>query len=134
MPYIIQNKLKTTQIFRKKYMKKVFITGRGLVTPIGKGMDANRQSLKDGTSGIVFCESYAEHNLDSVVAGIADETPDAGLLDRKILRFTPPAASMSVSAVHEALQEAGIDPEEIRGKRIAVVGGIANSFGKENTM
>ena len=134
MPYIIQNKLKTTQILRKKYMKKVFITGRGLVTPIGKGMDANRQSLKDGTSGIVFCESYAEHNLDSVVAGIADETPDAGLLDRKILRFTPPAASMSVSAVHEALQEAGIDPEEIRGKRIAVVGGIANSFGKENTM
>lgn len=115
-------------------MKKVFITGRGLVTPLGKGIAENRQALKDGKSGIVFCESFAENNLDSVVAGIADETPDTNLLDRKILRFTPPAASMSVSAVYEALQEAGISPEEIRGKRIAVVGGTANSFGKENTI
>lgn len=114
-------------------MKKVFITGRGLITPLGKGLAANRQALKDGKSGIVFCEAYHSHNLPSVVAGIADETPDENLLDRKILRFSPPVASMSVSAVYEALKEAGLTPDDIRGKRIALVGGVANSFGKENT-
>ncbi|MBR1966041.1 MAG: beta-ketoacyl-[Lentisphaeria bacterium] len=114
-------------------MEKVFITGRGLITPIGKGLAANRQALKEGKSGIVFCESYHANNLPSVVAGIADETPDANLLDRKMLRFSPPAATMSVSAVYEALQEAGLTPDDIRGKRIAVIGGTANSFGKENT-
>lgn len=114
-------------------MKKVYITGRGLITPLGKGLAANRQALKDGKSGIVFCEAYHANNLPSVVAGIADETPDENLLDRKMLRFSPPAAVMSVSAVYEALQEAGLTPDDIRGKRIAVVGGVANSFGLENT-
>ena len=114
-------------------MKKIFITGRGLITPLGKGLDANRQALKDGKSGIVFCEEFKSHNLDSTVAGLADETPDTSLLDRKILRFAPPVASMSVSAVCEALQEAGISCDDIKGKRIAIVGGVANSNGKENT-
>ena len=114
-------------------MKKVYITGRGLITPLGKGLAANRQALKDGKSGIVFCEAYHAHNLPSVVAGIADETPDENLLDRKMLRFSPPVAVMSVSAVYEALQEAGLTPDDIRGKRIAVIGGVANSFGLENT-
>ena len=114
-------------------MRKVFITGRGLITPLGKGVSANRQALKDGKSGIVFCEEFNHHKLDSLVAGLADETPEEGLFDRKILRFAPPVASMSVSAVNEALKEAGIAPEDIRGKRIAIVGGVANSNGKENT-
>ena len=114
-------------------MKKVFISGRGLITPLGKGLAANRQALKDGKSGIVFCDVFNEHNLTSVVAGIADETPDENLLDRKMLRFAPPVASMSVAAVFEALQEAGISPDDVRGKRIALVGGVANSFGMENT-
>lgn len=114
-------------------MKKVFISGRGLITPLGKGLAENRQALKDGKSGIVFCELYSSHNLPSVVAGIADETPDENLLDRKMLRFSPPVASMSVAAVYEALQEAGLTPDDIRGKRIAVIGGVANSFGMENT-
>ena len=114
-------------------MKKVFITGRGLITPLGKGIAANRQALKEGRSGIVFCEEYSSHNLSSVVAGISDETPDDNLIDRKMLRFAPPVATMSVSAVYEALQEAGLTPDDIRGKRIALVGGVANSFGKENT-
>ncbi len=115
-------------------MKKVYITGRGLITPLGKGLAVNRQALKDGKSGIVFCEEFRSHNLESCIAGIADATPDAELFDRKMLRFAPPVATMSVSAVYEALQEAKIDPETLRGKRVAIVGGVANSNGKENTI
>lgn len=115
-------------------MRKVFITGRGLITPLGRGLSINRQALKEGRSGIVFCEEFKSHNLDSCIAGIADESPDTSLLDRKMLRFTPPVAAMSVSAVYEALLEAGIEPESLRGKRVAIVGGVANSNGKENTI
>ncbi len=112
-------------------MRDIYITGRGLVTPLGNGKDINRQSLWEGRSGIVYVPEWEEQQLDSRVAGLADHEVPSPLLDRKRLRFAPPNAVMSVAAVQEALNEAGIALEEIPSLNIAVVGGVAGSNYKE---
>ncbi|MFA7229898.1 MAG: beta-ketoacyl-[acyl-carrier-protein] synthase family protein [Victivallaceae bacterium] len=112
-------------------MEKVYITGRGLITPLGNGKDKNRESLKNGRSGIVQVPDWVERNLESQVAGISDENPECPLLDRKKLRFCPKSAVMSAAAVYEALQEAKIAVEDIPSLRIAVIGGVAGSNYRE---
>ena len=108
-------------------MEKVFITGRGLITPLGNGLAANEAALRSGKSGIVVSPDFVEHKLDSVVAGIPDQNPEVSFLDRKTRRFCPPAAVMSVAAAAEAFAEAGIPLDEVRNYNMALVGGQASS-------
>lgn len=108
-------------------MSRVFITGRGLITPLGNGVGINEEALRAGRSGIVFMEEWGARSLESQVAGAADENPECPLLDKKRLRFTPANARMTVAAVYEALREAALTPDEIKKQPIAVIGGIAGS-------
>ena len=113
-------------------MERVFITGRGLVTPLGNGMAANEAALRAGTSGIVRVPEFIEHGLDSLVGGMVDENPPIGdLVDRKKARFCPPTGAMSVYAVHEALREANIPLDEISSHRVALIGGTASGNNRE---
>ena len=106
-------------------MEKVFITGRGLVTPLGVGLRENEEALRSGRSGIVAVPDFVEHRLDSQVGGMVREDLSSPLLDRKALRFCPPVGLMSVIAAEEAFAEAGIPVEEVRNHRIAIVSGVA---------
>lgn len=106
-------------------MNNCYITGRGLVTPLGVGIPANIEKLKSGASGIAPCQDFIEKDLDSKVAGVVKDELVSPLLDRKLLRFCPRSAVMSVIAVEEALREAGLGLDEVKGKRIALVGGVA---------
>ncbi len=108
-------------------MENVFITGRGLLTPLGNGVASNEAGLRSGKSGIVRAEEFIEHHLDSEVAGRPAEFPPSDLIDRKKLRFCPPVGVMSVVAATEAFAEAGLPLEELRGKRIAIIGGVAGA-------
>lgn len=108
-------------------MSRVFITGRGLITPLGNGLQVNEEALRAGRSGTVFVKEWRARGLDSQVAGVADEDPPCPLLDKKRKRFTPANARMAVGAVYEALQEAKLGPEEIKQQKIAVIGGVAGS-------
>ncbi len=112
-------------------MEKVFITGRGLITPLGNGLPANEAALRAGTSGIIRFRDFEEHNFNSLVGGLADENPQTELVDRRTARFCPPTGIMSVAAVQEALAEAGIPLEEARNLNIAVIGGVASSNSRE---
>ena len=113
-------------------MERVFITGRGLVTPLGNGLAANEAALRAGTSGVVRVPEFVEHGLVSHVGGMVDEDPPIGdLVDRKKARFCPPTAAMSVYAVHEALREANIPLEEISSHRVALIGGTATGNNRE---
>ncbi|MBE6355899.1 MAG: beta-ketoacyl-[acyl-carrier-protein] synthase family protein [Lentisphaerae bacterium] len=112
-------------------MEKVFITGRGLVTPLGNGLAANEAALRTGKSGIVFSPEFKEHQLDSVIAGIPDQNPEVDFLDRKTRRFCPPSAVMSVAAAAEAFAQAGIPLDEVRNYDMALVGGQASSNAAE---
>ena len=107
-------------------MKRVFITGRGLITPIGDGLKANEEALRSGRSGITNIQGMADVQLPSKVGGMPNQNPDThGLIDRKKQRFCPPVANMAVAAAYEAFNEAGIALEDIPNMRIAVVGGVA---------
>ncbi len=106
-------------------MERVFITGRGLISPLGDGLAVNEAALRAGKSGVVTIPAFVEHRLESQVGGQANEHPETSLIDRKKLRFCPPVGVMSVVAATEAFAEAGLALEELPGMRIAIIGGVA---------
>ncbi len=108
-------------------MKNVVITGRGLITPLGNGLKANEDALKSGKSGVVAMPEWKQIGLESHVAGLADSDPQCELLNSKNTRFMTANAKMAVAATCEALKEARLSYDEIRGKRIAVILGCAGS-------
>jgi len=108
-------------------MEKVFVTGRGLVTPLGTGIAANEAALRSGKSGITVVPEFSENRLESIVGGIPEQNPACDLLDRKTKRFCPPAGVMSAAAAIEAFAEAGIAPEQVKDFNMALVGGQASS-------
>lgn len=107
--------------------KKVVITGRGLVTPIGFGVQENIDALKNGKSGIVFLPEWQEAGLESNVGGKVSYEYDCPLFDRKKLRFMPENAKMAVAAAYEAITEAGYTPETLPGSEMAIINGCAGS-------
>ena len=109
-------------------MKRAYITGRGLVTPLGIGQAANIAALKNGVSGICAVQEFIEHNLESQVGGKVQVLPDSSKYDRKQLRFCQPNALFALEAVSEALAEANIHQEDIPQLRIALIGGVAGSY------
>lgn len=107
-------------------MEHAFISGRGIISPLGNGLAANENALRNSSSGIITMADFVEHRLDSTVGGMPDLYPDvSGIVDRKRMRFCPPLSLMSIAAVQEAFAEAGIVPEELKDRRIAIVGGVA---------
>ena len=109
-------------------MDRAMISGRGLISPIGGTIAENEAGLRSGRNGIVRESSFIENKLDSEVGGSIGEVPVCPLIDRKTLRFCPPVSVMSVIAVLEAIKEAGFTLEELRGKRVAVLGGVAGEI------
>lgn len=112
-------------------MKKVFVTGRGLITPLGHGKAVNEKALREGKSGVVFVPKWNEFGLLSCVAGLVDIEAESQYLDRKRKRFMAHNSVMAVLAVEEALAEANLTPEYIAGKRIAVISGVAGTSYEE---
>ena len=112
-------------------MEKVFITGRGLVTPIGVGLAENEASLRSGRSGIVAVPDFVEHRLDSQVGGMIPEGLTSSLIDRRMQRFCPQVGLTSVIAAEEAFAEAGIAADEVRNHKLAVVSGVAGGNYRE---
>ena len=106
---------------------KVAITGRGLITPIGNGLNENEDSLRNGKVGIVHMPDWGEINLESQVCGMPDQNPECPLIDKKVERFTTPNGRMAIAAAYEAIQEAGFTLEELKGKNVAVILGCGGS-------
>ncbi|MDD4816350.1 MAG: beta-ketoacyl-[acyl-carrier-protein] synthase family protein [Victivallaceae bacterium] len=109
-------------------MNKVFITGRGLVTPLGIGLPENERALRDGKCGIEFVQEWADQNIESAVAGVVPDFPVHPIITRKLLRFCPLTAVMSVSAAAEAFAEAELALEDIPAQKMAVISGVAGSY------
>ena len=112
-------------------MDSVYISGRGIVSPLGLNLAENEAGLRSGKSGVVRVPEFISNHLDSEVGGMVGEVSAGDLIDRKKLRFCPPTSVMSVIAVAEALTEAGIPPETAKDHRIAVIGGTASTYAYE---
>lgn len=106
-------------------MKRVVITGAGLVSCIGNDWQSVANSLKTGKSGIIFNPIYAKKGFKSCVSGSIDETSlDTGMIDRKLKRFLSKASLYAYLSSLQALEQAGLSLEQIaHNPRIGVVAG-----------
>ena len=85
-------------------MRRVVVTGLGIVSSIGVGKDAVSQALRQAQSGIVLQPDYVERGFRSQVAGtIKIELEDH--IDRRALRFMGPPAGYAYIAMQEALAD-----------------------------
>ena len=107
--------------------RNVYITGRGLVTPLGNGLAANLDALKEGRTGTVYMQEWADRGLDTRVAGAADRMVDCPMFTVKNVRFMAPNARMAAAAAYEAFKEAGMQPEDLPERRIAMISGCGGS-------
>ena len=110
-------------------MKRVVVTGMGIVCSLGNNKSEVLESLKNAKSGIEFSEKYAEMGLRSQVYGSIAEIDTSDVIDRKMLRFMADAAIYNAIAMDEAIQQSGLSPEIISNERTGLImgsGGASN--------
>ena len=93
-------------------MKRVVVTGLGVVSCLGNNQDEVYQSLVNTKSGITFSEEYKEHNLKSHVHG----KPNIKLedyIDRKVIRFMGAGSAYNYVAMSEAVKDSGLEENEV---------------------
>jgi 3-oxoacyl-[acyl-carrier-protein] synthase-1 len=103
-------------------MKRVVISGMGLVSPLGNNKAETLLSLRETRSGIRFQEEYKEMGLRSHVAG-SIELDVESLIDRKLYRFMGDAAAFSYVALAEAIADAGLEASDVSNDRTGIVAG-----------
>ncbi len=103
-------------------MKRVVVTGMGIVSCIGNDIATVTESLKNGKSGISFNEKYAELGMRSHLSG----TPDINLadyIDRKAIRFMGDAAGYAFVAMQQAIDDSGLTEEQVSNIRTGIIAG-----------
>jgi len=103
-------------------MRRVVVTGLGIVSSIGTGREAVLDSLRAGRSGIRFSDEQRSMGFRSHVYGPIDLPLDE-LIDRKLKRFMSDAAAYSYLALREAIADAGLDDTEVSNVRTGLVAG-----------
>jgi len=103
-------------------MRRVVVTGLGVVSSIGNNKAEVLDSLKAGRSGVRFSETYAEMGFRSHIHGDIKLDP-ADVLDRKVRRFMGDGAAFNYIAMAEAIEDAGLDQAEISNERTGLIVG-----------
>ncbi|MDG1275369.1 MAG: beta-ketoacyl-ACP synthase I [Alphaproteobacteria bacterium] len=93
-------------------MRRVVVTGLGVVSSIGNNSQEVTQSLKQGKSGITFSDEYRDMGFRSHVHGSIKLEP-SDYIDRKVLRFMGNGASYCYIAMEQAIQDAGLGESDI---------------------
>ncbi|MFV2057244.1 MAG: beta-ketoacyl-ACP synthase I [Thiohalomonadales bacterium] len=110
-------------------MKRVVITGAGIVSSIGTNKEQVLDSLRACRSGISYAEEYAERGFRSCVKGDVDiDTKEH--IDRKLLRFMGDAAAYSYIAMQEAIVHAELTPELVSNERTGLIVGSGGASTK----
>ena len=103
-------------------MKRVVVTGIGVVSCLGNNQEEVYQSLLNTKSGISFCEEYKEHNLKSHIHG----KPNIKLedhIDRKTIRFMGDGSSYNYIAMQEAVKDSGLEEKDVSNFTTGIVMG-----------
>lgn len=103
-------------------MRRVVVTGIGIVSCLGNDVDTVASALRDGRSGISHQPDYVEMGLRSHVAGVPDIDLDA-CIDRKLRRFMGDAAGFAYVATAQAIADAGLGREQVANDRTGVIAG-----------
>ena len=103
-------------------MRRVVVTGMGIVSCLGTDKDSVLESLQLGRSGIKFQEDYKERGFRSQVAGSID-IDFAEKIDRKLLRFMGDAAAYTYIAMNEAIADSGMPEDQVSNERTGLIVG-----------
>lgn len=103
-------------------MRRVVVTGMGIVSCLGNDQTAVLDALRAGRSGIKFQETYKEMGFRSHVAGSVDINL-AELIDRKILRFMGDAAAFAYISMQQAITDAGLTEDQVSNERTGIIMG-----------
>lgn len=103
-------------------MRRVVVTGMGIVSSIGTGRQQVLDSLRAGRSGIRFCEEYRDMGFRSHVHGPI-ELPLEDLIDRKLKRFMCDGAAYNYLALREAIADAGLEDAQVSNPRTGLIVG-----------
>ena len=119
-------------------MRRVAITGIGIVSPIGNHSGEVKAALKAGKSGITFSEEYAERNFRSQVHGMPTIDISAHI-DKRQLRFMGAGAAYNFIAMQQAIEDSGLKENEVSNERTGMVMGsggpsTTNFFTAHNTV
>jgi 3-oxoacyl-[acyl-carrier-protein] synthase-1 len=103
-------------------MRRVVVTGLGIVSPIGNNAGDVSAALKAGRSGIEASPEMAEHGFRSQVAGTLKIDP-AEHIDKRTLRFMGPGAAYAHIAMAQAIADAGLSEEEVSHPDTGLIAG-----------
>jgi len=103
-------------------MRRVVITGLGVISPIGNNIDEVTDALKVGRSGITFEPEYAENGFRSRVAGIPNINP-ADHIDKRHMRFMGVGGGYNYLAMEQAIADSGLEPNEVSNERTGLIMG-----------
>jgi 3-oxoacyl-[acyl-carrier-protein] synthase-1 len=103
-------------------MKRVVVTGMGIVSCLGNDTLTVAEALRKGQSGIRFVEAYKEIGLRSQIAGTLQINP-AEHIDRKTLRFMANAAIYAYISMDQAIKDAGLGPDQVSNPRTGLIMG-----------
>ena len=110
-------------------MRRVVITGLGIVGCLGNNKEEVTHALRSGKSGIRFVEEYQEIGLRSHIAGQPQISLDEHI-DRKLRRFMSDAAGYSYLSLQQAIADAGLSDAQVSNPRTGLVagsGGVSSS-------
>jgi 3-oxoacyl-[acyl-carrier-protein] synthase-1 len=103
-------------------MRRVVVTGRGIISCLGADKPTVLDALRCGRSGIRFNEAYRRQGLRSQVSGSIDLDLEARI-DRKVRRFMGDAAAFAYLALQQAIEEAGLSEAQVSHPRTGLVMG-----------
>ncbi len=103
-------------------MRRVVITGLGIVSSIGVNAQEVTASLKEGKSGISFVPEYAEHGFRCHVHG-APDIDVSEHIDKRNLRFMGEGAAYNFIAMDQAIADAGLEEKDVSNERTGLVMG-----------
>jgi len=103
-------------------VRRVVITGLGIVSSIGNNKQEVTEALRQGRSGIQFEQEYADLGFRSHVDGPVGLDPDE-LIDRKVRRFMGDGAAFNYIAMQQAIEDAGLEQTDVSSPRTGLIMG-----------
>lgn len=103
-----------------KELRRVVVTGMGIVSCIGNNTDEVTESLKKGKSGISFSQEYADLGFRSQVHGKPDINLEE-MIDKRLLRFMGGTAAYTHLAMEQAVADSGLEESDVINERTGIV-------------
>ncbi|MDZ5700178.1 beta-ketoacyl-ACP synthase I [Chelativorans sp. M5D2P16] len=103
-------------------MRRVVVTGLGIVSSIGNNAEEVKASLRDAKSGISYSEAFAEHGFRCRVWGAPTLDPTE-LVDRRAMRFLSKGGAWNHVAMEQAIADAGLEEKDVTNERTGIIMG-----------